>query len=85
MVELSEHDQVFVAGEVLIDGSILASQPNARPELVGLLDNIQPGHLSLPGVGFQERAQDAHGGGLASAVRNGKHKKKRDSSSGWII
>ena len=41
----------------------------ARPELVGLLDNIQPGHLSLPGVGFQERAQDAHGGGLASPVR----------------
>jgi len=69
MIELPKHHQVFVPGEVLIDGSILASQANMRTERVGVFDDIEPGHLCSTGVGTQERRQDTHGGGLASAIR----------------
>src|SRR5207245_9393845 len=40
-----------------------------RTERVGVFDDIEPGHLCSPGVGTQERRQDTHGGGLASAIR----------------
>src|SRR5260221_14783282 len=69
MIELPKHHQVFVPGEVLIDGSILASQANMRTERVGVFDDIEPRHPCSPGVGRQERRQDTHGAGLASAVR----------------
>src|SRR5437016_2390319 len=69
MIELPKHHQVFVPGEVLIDGSILASQANMRTERVGVFDDIEPGHLCSPGVGTQERRQDTHGGGIVSLAK----------------
>ena len=68
MIELPEHYQVFVAGEVFIDGGILTGQADARADGVGVFDDIKPGNLCPTRVGFQERGQDAHGGSLACAV-----------------
>ena len=51
VIELPEHLQVFVAGEVFIDGGILAGQANARAERIGVFNDIKPGYLSSPSVG----------------------------------
>src|ERR1700694_2735638 len=68
MIELPEHYQVFVAGEVFIDGGILTRQADARADGVCVFDDIKPGNLCPTRVGVQERGQDAHSGGFASAV-----------------
>jgi hypothetical protein len=59
-----------VAGELLVDGRVLAGQPEQRADLVRLADHVEAAHAGGAGVGAQQGGQDAHGGGLAGAVRS---------------
>src|SRR5579875_1606134 len=68
MIESPEHLQIFVACEVLIDGGVLAGEADARPQRVSIPDNIEASYLRSPGVGTEQRRQDAHSGSLAGAI-----------------
>ena len=41
LVQPPEHDQVLAAGQVLVDGRVLAGQADDRAELLGLLDDVE--------------------------------------------
>ena len=69
MVEPPDHLQVLTAREVLVHGGVLAREPDARAQLVGLPHDVEARDLSPPGVWLQERGEDADRGGLAGAVR----------------
>jgi hypothetical protein len=68
VVRPRDHLQVLPPREVLPDRDILAGQPDARAQLVGLLHDVEPGDLRPVGVGFEKRGEDAHHRGLAGAA-----------------
>jgi hypothetical protein len=68
VVQAPDHDQVFPAGEVLVDRGGLAGQADHLPHGGWLAHHVPAGHLGVAGVGAQQGGQDAHGGGLAGAV-----------------
>jgi hypothetical protein len=68
VVEPAEQDQVLAAAEDLVDGGVLAEQPDAVADLGGLADHVEAGHPGPAAVGPQQGGQDPHRGGLAGAV-----------------
>jgi len=68
VVEAAHHLQVLVAREVLVDRRVLPREPDARPDPLGVLHDVEPVHLRPPGVGLEERGEDPHRRGLARAV-----------------
>ena len=69
MVEASDHLQVLVPGQILVDRRVLPGQPDLGPELRRVGDNVEPGDPGAAGVGTQQRGQDPDRGRLARAVR----------------
>ena len=67
-VEPADHLEVFVAGQVFVDGRILARQSDPGPHPVGVLGHVDARHLSGSAVCQQERGQNAYRRGLAGAV-----------------
>ena len=60
--------EVLGAGEPLVDGGVLAGEPDARLGPHRLGDHVDAVDEGPPGVGLDQRREDAHGGGLAGAV-----------------
>ena len=69
LVEASEHPEVLAAGEVLVDGCVLAGEPDQAPHCLGLTRDVEPRDGRPAGVGTEQRRENAHGRGLARAVR----------------
>ena len=69
MVEPTDHLDVLATREILVDGGVLAGEPDAGAQRVGLAHDVKPRHLGVPGVGTQQGGQDSDGRGLARAVR----------------
>ena len=69
VVEPPEHVEVLEAGQVLVDGRVLARQADPLPEARGLAKDVDSGDARAPLVGLEERGQDPDGGRLAGAVR----------------
>ena len=68
VVEAAEQLQVLAAREHLVDGGVLAHEPDARPHGGALAGHVAARHLGPPAVRAQERREDAHGGRLARPV-----------------
>lgn len=69
LVQPAEHPQVLAPGEVLVHRSVLARQPDDRPDLLRLSEDVETAHARPPGIRPEERGQDADRGGLAGSVR----------------
>ena len=69
LVEPTEEPEVLAPGEVLVHGRVLAGEADDAAQLLGLLDRVEAGHRGVTRVRAQQRGDDAHGGGLAGAVR----------------
>src|SRR5690606_14779862 len=67
--EPPDHDQVFPAGEELIDRGVLTGQADAGPDLVRLPHDVEPGYFDATGIRPEQGGQDADGGRLSGAVR----------------
>ena len=67
-------------GEPLVDGGVLAGEPDAAAHPLRLLGHVDPVDERPPGVGRQERGEDADGGGLAGTVRpeHAEHRARLD-------
>jgi hypothetical protein len=68
-VEPAEKDEVLAAAEDLVDGGLLAAQPDPAPHLVRGVNHVGAGDGRPAGIGPQQRRQDAHRRGLAGTVR----------------
>ena len=68
-VEPAEEHQVLPAAEDLVDGRLLAAEPDAPPHLVRDGCDVDAGDLRAAAVGAQQGGEDPHRGRLARAVR----------------
>ena len=66
--EPADEAEVLAAGEVLVDGGVLAGQADALAHRLRVLGHVDAEHGGPPGVGAQDRGEDAHGGRLAGTV-----------------
>ncbi len=67
-VQATDHVEVLVAGEVLVDGRELARQPEFRPHLGRPLGDVEARHQCGAGVGGDQGRQNPDRGGLAGTV-----------------
>jgi hypothetical protein len=67
-VEGAEQPQVLAAGEVLVDGGVLAGQADPAADGARPGDDVDAVDQRAAGVRAQQRGEHAHGGGLAGAV-----------------
>jgi hypothetical protein len=63
------HAQVLLAGLQVVDRRVLAGEADAATDPAAVADDVEARHPGLAGVRADQRGQDAHGGGLAGAVR----------------
>ena len=68
VVEASHHVEVLPTGEVFVDGGVLPGQADGPADCIGLGRDVDAGHGRVPGIGAEQRGEDAHRGGLAGAV-----------------
>ncbi len=61
--------EVLEPGEPLVDGRVLAGEPDPRPGAPRLGDHVDAVDHRATRVGLQQRGQDANRGRLARAVR----------------
>ena len=80
VVEPTHHHQVLPACEVLVDGRVLAGQPDRAAHALGVGGDIDAVDRGPPGVGGEQRGEDADGRGLARTVRpeQPQHRPGRD-------
>ena len=69
VVEAADHLQVLGAGQVLVDGRVLAGKADLGAQRGGWRVTSMPATRALPPSGAQQRRQDPDGGRLAGAVR----------------
>ena len=69
VVEPADHLQVLEPGQVLVDGGVLAGEPDLRAQLGGVGDHVEPGDPRAAAGRRQQRGQDPDRGRLAGAVR----------------
>jgi hypothetical protein len=67
-VEPAEHPEVLAAGEVLVDGAVLAGQADHPAYEPRLGRHVVPEHPRLTRIGLEQRGEHAHGRGLACPV-----------------
>ena len=67
-VEAADHHEVLDAGQVLVDGGVLAGEADPGAQRAGVADDVEPGDAGAARVGLEERREDAHGRGLAGPV-----------------
>ena len=79
-VQAPDHDQVLEAGEVLVDGRVLAGEADAPAQLGGVADDVEARDEHGAGVGLQQRREHADRGRLAGAVgaEEPEHAARRD-------
>ena len=68
VVEAAHHLEVLLAGQVLVDGRVLAGQPDVRAQPGRIPHHVEARDLRRAAVGRQQRREDAHRGRLAGAV-----------------
>jgi hypothetical protein len=68
VVEPTEQLQVLPSGQGLVDGRVLADEPDVRPHPAGFPRDVEPGDHGPARVRFQQCGEDADGGGLPGAV-----------------
>ena len=69
MVEAADHLQVLEAGQVLVDGRVLAREPDVLANLGRVADDVEARDPRRALVGVEQRGQDPDRGRLAGAVR----------------
>jgi hypothetical protein len=69
VVEAAEHGEVLAAGEDLVDGGVLAREPDPVPDLLCLAHHVEARNLGPPTVGPEQRRQHPHRRRLPRAVR----------------
>ena len=69
VVEPADHLEVLEAGQVLVDGGVLAGEPDALADLRGLADDVEARDARRAAVRREQRRQDPDRGRLAGAVR----------------
>ena len=69
MGELADHANVLSTGQILVDGCVLPGETNGAANGVCLLRHIETENGCRAGGGGEDGGQDAHGGGLARAIR----------------
>jgi hypothetical protein len=67
-VEPAHHVEVLESGQVLVDGGVLAGEPDALPDRLGIGAHVDAGDLDRAGVGLEQGGEDADGRRLAGAV-----------------
>ena len=67
-VEPADHLEVLGPGQVLVDGGVLAREPDPAAHPVGVSQHVDARHLGAAAVGHQQRGQDPHRGRLARPV-----------------
>jgi hypothetical protein len=60
--------EVFLTGQRLVDGRVLARQPDVRAHLLLLAGDVVAADRRRAAVRAQQRGEDAHGRRLAGAV-----------------
>jgi hypothetical protein len=65
----ADQDQVLGPAQLLVDGGVLAGQPDQAPDPVTLGDDVEAADAGPALVRAQQGREHAHGGGLARAVR----------------
>ena len=68
-VQPALHGQVLLAGQQADGAAVLADRTDHRPDLARPREHVDPGHRRPALVRPRQRGQDAHGRGLAGAVR----------------
>ena len=66
--EPADHHEVLSAGEVLVDGRVLAGQADAGADLVGVRGDVVAGDDRAPLIRDEQRREDPHCRGLAGTV-----------------
>ncbi len=69
LVEAAEHPEVLAAGQVLVDGRVLAREADQLPHRLRVAGDVEPGDARAAGVGAEKRREDPDRGRLAGAVR----------------
>jgi len=69
LVEPSEEDQVFSAGQVFIDRRVLPGNADQAPEPLSILHNIESEDRGVARIGLQQGRQDPDRGRFARPVR----------------
>ncbi len=67
--QASDHHEVLATGEDLVEGGVLGGDADVAPHGGRLADDVMAGDPRRAAVGDREGGEDAHGGGLAGAVR----------------
>ncbi len=67
-VQAGHQVQVLAAGQLLVDGGVLAGEAEAGPDRLGGGADVVARHPGAARVGPQQGGEDADGGGLAGAV-----------------
>ena len=70
VVEAADHLEVLEAGQVLVDGRVLAREPDPLANPGPLPQDVEAGNPRAPAVRAKQRGQDPDGGGLARPVRS---------------
>jgi hypothetical protein len=68
VVEAADQVEVLPPGEVLVDGRVLAGQPDDRAQRLGVADDVEAGHPGRARVRVEQGGQDPDDGGLAGPV-----------------
>jgi hypothetical protein len=69
VVQPPDHLEVLEPGQVLVDGRVLPREPDPRPELARVADDVEAGDARLALVGGEQRREDADCRRLPGAVR----------------
>jgi hypothetical protein len=69
VVQPTDHLEVLVAGEVLVDRRVLAGQPDPAADAMRVSEHVDASHRCPAGVRLQQGRQYAYGRGLAGTVR----------------
>jgi hypothetical protein len=69
VVQLPDQLEVLPPGQQLVDGRVLAGQPDRRPQRNGVPHDVETGDPRVPGVRLQQGGEDPHQRRLARAVR----------------
>ena len=79
----AEEHEVLAAGEVLVDGRVLAGEADRLADALGVLDHVEAADAGVAGVGDEQGGQDADGGRLAGAV-GAEHTEDGAASDGEV-
>ena len=68
VVELADHLEVLEAGQVLVDGRVLAGEPDLGPQRGRVAHDVEAGDAGAARIGLEQGGEDPHRCGLARPV-----------------